>query len=266
MTCSFRNHVSPYLDGELERLEEEKMKMHLKACSACQRELSLLLEIRNSLKETAALTKAPPLLKKRILGEIHQVRRISFIPRWNFAYGAILVAVLLTLALIFSQRLTRKEPSSDVLALLVKYHTAYISGEKAPSMRVSDPQDAKQWLENRLGLPVSIPRAAFAGYSLEGGDLFEQGDREFAYLNYQREDKRIGYVLLKDSGFSLNLPENVEIGGIQIGLGKKNDINLATWKRKGIVYVILTTEDRSELIEYTQRCIQLFEDATLGKP
>ncbi len=266
MTCSFRNFVSPYIDGELDRPEEEKMKMHLKVCSACQGEMNLLLEIRDSLRRTAALTKAPPLLKDRILGEIPQARRKAFVPQWNFAYGIILVAVLLTLTLIFSYRLTRKESFGDVVALLVKYHTAYTSGEKVLSMGFSDPRDARRWLENRFGGSVFIPNAAFAGYNLEGGDLFREGSREFAYLNYEREGRRIGYAFLKDSGFSLNLPENVEIGGIKIGLDKKNEINLAAWRRKGIVYIILTTEDRSELIEYTQRCIQLLEDATPGKP
>ena len=225
MKCTFRDYLSPYLDGELDHLKEEEMKTHLKACSACQGELDMLLEIRESLKETAALTKAPPLLKERIHGELRPARRIAFIPRWNFAYGAILVAVLLTFVLISSHLLTRKESFSDVVTLLVKYHTVYSSGEKALSMGFSDPQDAKQWLENRFGLNVLIPKAAFAGYNLEGGDIFEQGGREFAYLKYQGEGNKIGYVFLKDTGLSLNLPENAEIGGIQINLGTKNGIN-----------------------------------------
>src|SRR3990172_2267106 len=106
MNCTFRDYVSPYLDGELDRLKEEEMKTHLKACSACQEELDLLLEIRESLKETAALTKAPPLLQERIRGKLRPARRIAFIPRWNFAYGVVLVAVLLTFVLISSHLLT----------------------------------------------------------------------------------------------------------------------------------------------------------------
>jgi hypothetical protein len=58
-------------------------------------------------------------------------------------------------------------------------------------------------------LDFSVPNAAFAGYRLKGVDIFEQGGRKFAYLEYQKDGKIIGYLIFKDVGFSIDLPETV---------------------------------------------------------
>jgi hypothetical protein len=107
-------------------------------------------------------------------------------------------------------------------------------------------------------LEFLVPNAAFAGYSLEGADGFEQKGRKFAYLKYQHNGKTIGYIIFKDKGFSLDLPETVKIDKIKIQMGKMKETNIAVWKKGGLVYLILTTEDRSELLEYARRCIKIF--------
>jgi hypothetical protein len=77
-------------------------------------------------------------------------------------------------------------------------------------------------------------------------------------LKYQQNGKTIGYIIIKDSAFSIDLPEIVDIDNIKLHIGKKKDTNFAGWKNKGLVYLILTTEDRSELIDYARRCIRFF--------
>ena len=65
-------------------------------------------------------------------------------------------------------------------------------------------------------------------------------------------------MIFKDSSFSIDLPETVTVGKIKLQIGKKKETNMAVWKKEGLVYLILTTENRSELLEYAQRCIELF--------
>jgi anti-sigma factor (TIGR02949 family) len=260
MGCSFHQDLSPYLDGELDHLKEEKMNEHLQACVACQEELNLLLQIRNSLKQVAASTKAPPGLKEKILGEAREARSMVLIPRWNFARAATLVVILsFAVTLIFYYHWPRERDSfTDVVASMVRYHAGYESGGRSLSMRSSDLQNIESWFKRKLGFKISIPSAAFAEYSLEGADIFEQKGRKFAYLKYRRDGKIIGYIVLKDFAFSIDLPEIVDIGEIKLRIGEKEETNFGVWKKGGLVHLILTTEDRSELIEYARLCIQLF--------
>ncbi len=58
--------------------------------------------------------------------------------------------------------------------------------------------------------------------------------------------------------FSLDQAETVAVGKIKLQIGKKKETNMGVWKKDGLTYLILTTEDRSELLEYARRCIQLF--------
>jgi anti-sigma factor (TIGR02949 family) len=260
MKCPFHQHLSPYLDGELDGLKAKKMKGHLKACAACQEELNLLFEIRTSLKQAAASAKAPASLKEKILGEAPQARTVSFIPRWNFAQAVPLVAmaVIGIIFISYYYRPRARDSFTDVVASMVNYHSAYESGGRSLSMRSSDAQNTESWFRRKIGFRISIPNAAFAEYSLEGADIFEQRGRKFAYLKYQRDGKTIGYIVFKDPGFSVDLPETVDIGGINLRIGEKRETNFGVWKKEGLIYVILTTEDRSELIEYAELCIKLF--------
>ena len=259
MSCTYHEHLSPYSDRELDTLKAEEIKEHLETCVSCQGELNSLLQIRNSLQQGAASTKAPLHLKEKILGETRQIERKGFIPRWNFARASTLVAaVLLAFILAFYYWPQGKDSFTDVVDTLVKYHAVYGPGGKSLSLESSNSREAALWFKNKLGLEFSVPNAAFAGYSLQGADAFEQKGRKFAYLKYQEDGKIVGYIIFKDSAFSIDLPETVTVGKIKLQVGKKEETNIAVWKKEGLVYLILTTENRSELLEYAQRCIQLF--------
>lgn len=259
MNCSFSQYLSPYLDGELESPKAKGIKEHLETCESCRGELNLMLQIRNSLRQAAASAKAPPLLKEKIMDETRQTRRPVFIPRWSFAHAAGLVAVLLFASiLIFNYWSLDKDSFSDVVETLVRYHAAYETGKRSLAIKSSDSQNIRSWLEEQLGFKTLIPHAAFAGYRLKGADTFEQEDRKFAYLKYLRNGKVIGYVIFKDFTFSVDLPETIDMGEIKLYVGKENETNFAVWKKRGLVYLLFTNENRSELLEYAQLCIQLF--------
>ncbi len=259
MSCSFREYLSPYSDGELDTQKAEEIKEHLEACGLCREELNFMVQIRDSLQQRAASTKAPLHLKEKILGETRQAERKVFIPRWNFARAATLVAaVLFVFILAFYYWPQGKDSFTDLADTLVKYHAVYGPGGKSLRLESSDSREVAIWFKKKLGLEFSVPNAAFAGYSLKGADAFEQEGRKFAYLKYQRDGKIVGYIIFKDSAFSIDLPETVTVGKIKLQVGKKEETNMAVWKKEGLVYLILTTENRSELLEYAQRCIELF--------
>ena len=259
MSCAFREYLSPYSDGELDSLKAEEIKEHLETCGLCREELNFMLQIRDSLQQGTASTKAPLHLKEKIVGETRQKKRKVFIPRWNFARASTLVAaVLFAFILAFYYWPQGKDSFTDLVDTLVKYHAVYGPGGKSLRLESSDSREAALWFKKKLGLEFSVPNAAFAGYSLKGADAFEQKGRKFAYLKYQGEGKIVGYIIFKDSAFSIDLPETVTVGKIKLQVGKKEETNMAVWKKEGLVYLILTTEDRSELLRYARRCIELF--------
>ena len=239
MSCSFREYLSPYSDGELDTLKAEEIKEHLETCGLCREELNFMLQIRDSLQQGTASTKAPLHLKEKIVGETRQKKRKVFIPRWNFARASTLVAaVLFAFILAFYYWPQGKDSFTDLVDTLVKYHAVYGPGGKSLRLESSNSREAALWFKKKLA--------------------FEQEGRKFAYLKYQHDGQTVGYIIFKDSAFSIDLPETVTVGKIKLQVGKKEETNMAVWKKEGLVYLILTTEDRSELLEYARRCIELF--------
>jgi anti-sigma factor RsiW len=259
MSCTYHEYLSPYSDRELDSLKAKEIKEHLETCGPCREELNFMLQIRDSLKQGAASTKAPLHLREAILGGKRQTERKFFIPRWNLAYAGTLAAmVLFSFILAYYYWPQGKDSFTDLVDTLVKYHAVYGPGGKPLSLESSNSREAALWFKKKLGLEFSVPNAAFAGYSLKGADAFERKGRKFAYLKYQHDSKTVGYMIFKDSSFSIDLPETVTVGRIKLQVGQKKKTNMAVWKKEGLVYLILTTEDRSELLEYAQRCIELF--------
>lgn len=260
MVCTIRQYLSPYADGELDSPKAKEIKGHLKACVTCREELNFMLKIRSSLKLGAAAARAPRHLKVKILSETPKTKspRTTFL--WNFAYTATLaVTIVLAVVLIsYNYWPLGKGSFPDLVDKLVAYHTVYGPGGKPLTVESSDSKDAELWFNQKLDLAFLVPNAAFAGYELKGADSFEYKGRKFAYLKYQKEGKIIGYIIFKDEGFSIDWAETVAVGEIELQIGKRKETNLAVWKKGGLVYLILTNEDRSELLEYAERCIQLF--------
>ncbi len=260
MQCLFHQHLSTFIDRELDPVKAKEVREHLQACAECRAELDLLLEIRNSLREAATSSKAPASLKEKILGEAPQGKRTVFMLPRKLAYALPMVAVLLAAAIVsvYYYRLREGDSFRDIVAIMAQYHSAYESESRSPSIESSGLKDIGVWLKRNLDIEILIPRAAFAGYNLVGADIFEHGGRKFAYLKYQENGKTIGYVVCKDFALPIDLPETMEIGGITFHIGQIEETHVGVWKKGGLIYAILTTEDRSELIEYAQKCIQLF--------
>ncbi len=259
MACLYQKYLSPYLDGELDHLNVGKTREHLTSCVACQEALDLMVQIRGSLKQAAASTKAPLHLKERALREFPQRREMVFMPRWNLAYGVGLAAiVLLAFILVFQYWLKPRDTLTEIFDALAGYHAGYERGVRPLSLRSSDLHKTESWIASRMGFKALIPRAAFAEYDLEGVDIFDHDGRKFVYLKYRGGRKIIGYMIFQDFRLSLDLPETVHEGEIDLHMGKGKDINCAAWKKDRLVYLILTAEDRSELVEYARQCIKLF--------
>ncbi|NIO05973.1 MAG: hypothetical protein GTN74_15635 [Proteobacteria bacterium] len=259
MACLYQKYLSPYLDGELDHLNEGKTREHLTSCVACQEAFGLMAQIRRSLKQAAASTKAPLHLKERALSEVTQRREMVFMPRWNLAYGAGLAAiVLLAFILVFHYWLRPSNTLTEVFDVLAEYHAGYETGVRPLTLRSSDLHKTESWIASRIGFKALIPKAAFAEYDLEGVDIFDHDGKKFVYLKYRGGRKIIGYMIFQDFRLSLDLPQTVHEGEIDLHMGKGRDINCAAWKKAGLVYLILTAEDRSELVEYARRCIKLF--------
>ena len=201
MSCSFYQHLSPYIDGELDTLTTERLKDHLETCVFCRGELNFMLQIRNSLRQGATSTKAPLFLKEKILGEARQARRTAFIPRWNFAYAAgLVVVVLLAFVLLFNFWPKDRHSFTDIADILAKHHTVYGPGGKSLSIGSSDSQDAQLWFKTKLGLEFSVPNAAFAGYKLKGANAFEHQDKKVGRVKCRVEVIHPALLLFKAIG------------------------------------------------------------------
>lgn len=259
MSCDYYQHLSPYLDGELDGLETNNIKEHLETCTFCRGELNHMLQIRDSLKQISNSMKAPSHLKQKILGDMRQGRRIMSFVRWNFAYATALVAtVLFIFGLLFYYWRVESDPFTEITATLMNYHAAYESGKRTLSIKSAGLENIESWFNGRLDFMISIPNAAFAGYRLEGADILKNDNEKIAYLMYQKKGTSMGYMIFQDLDFLIELSETKNVGEIKLYFGEKKGTNFAVWKKGGLVFFLATSEDRSELIEYARRCILLF--------
>ncbi len=121
MNCdSFRDRLSPYLEGELQEEEREQTEHHLRTCPSCARDLTHLKEVVKMLRSVAAPA-PPPYIADRIrleLGRQRQSRRAIMIRQWSLGLAGALGFLIIAIAQPWVPILSRRVGAPQVVAPL----------------------------------------------------------------------------------------------------------------------------------------------------
>lgn len=172
MTCELaRDLVEPYVDGDLEPVEAERLWVHLESCSACAGELALAQRIQAELRALPQLD-CPPEIVERVRREGAQilpfrppVRGGSGLP-FRLAAAAALLAVALGGGAFFirSQQQPRQPSAAEVARATqqARYALAYLGRvSRQASLDVRDGV-----LARRVVLPAARSVSHSIGISL----------------------------------------------------------------------------------------------------
>jgi anti-sigma factor RsiW len=260
MRCTQQDaELQAWFDGELEPSQARRVQHHVAECPACQRRLQLLEILRAALQARTAAHRAPPDVHDRLrrrLQEFEQRRRL-----WGTTVAAVAAVALLSALASVYWWLPRQAPAA-LMTELTKAHAALVRNELALAYLSADTAAIQRWLGEQLPFHPFVPRVEAAEFHVLGARTLVLARQAAAAISFRRATHLYSLVSFRDRGTIPDVGETTELEGTQVRIVQQGGYTLVLWLARGLVYAMISDDDRDELLEYAALCMQQMRSPT----
>jgi len=233
--------VQAYVDRELVGFDREAVERHLVNCPSCARQVHLEGRFKAAVRAHLPRPEVPLALKLRVkeaLGTQEIAPR-----RWPWLAYPRLVPAAAAFLLIVGITGTVRQSQSMVLQQAQRSYQA----EMPMDITGSDCGLIASWFRGRVDFPVHAPVLG-GGATCQGGRLVNVGERPAAYLLYRGPTgHRVALLVFDPRDQAFDGPERRVINGREVYLGSGPGISTATYRDRGLGYVVTADLDEEAL-------------------
>jgi anti-sigma factor (TIGR02949 family) len=252
MRCEeIRPRLDAYVDGEIAEPERLLLREHLAECPDCGPEAAALERLRDGIRQTAPVYRAPEALRSRIRvalrGEAAEsARAMRPAPGWRAYAASILLAVAVGSG---GTLLITGERHGDTIAQeLIDSHLRSLLAGHLTDVASSDQHTVKPWFAGRSEVSPPAVDLAGEGFPLVGGRLDVIAGNPVPALVYRRREHVINLFVLPASR-----------GGLGVTLTRRG-YTLRHWNEGDLGFWAASDTAPSELAEFAR----VFRAATSG--
>ena len=252
MQCDeVRPRLEAYVDGEFAEAERVQLRDHLADCPECGPEATALEHLRDGIRQSAPVYRAPEALRSEIRFALRRQAATSArgarpAPGWLAYAASILLAVAVGSG---GTLLITGERQEDAVANeLIDSHLRSLLGNHLADVASSDQHTVKPWFAGRSELSPPAVDLAGEGFPLVGGRLDLIAGKPIPALVYRRREHVVNVFVLPASR-----------GDLAKTLTRRG-YSLRHWDEGDLGFWAVTDAAPSELAEFER----VFRDATKG--
>jgi anti-sigma factor (TIGR02949 family) len=252
MRCDeVRPWLDAYIDGELAEAERVQLRDHLVDCPECGPEATALERLRDSIRQSAPVYRAPEALRSQIRFALRReaatsARAARPAPGWLAYAASIFLAVALGSA---GTLLITGERQEDAVANeLIDSHLRSLLGNHLTDVASSDQHTVKPWFAGRSDLSPPAVDLVGEGFPLVGGRLDLIAGKPVPALVYRRREHVINVFVLPASR-----------GDLGVNLTRRG-YSLRHWDEGDLGFWAVSDAAPTELAEFER----VFRAATSG--
>jgi len=252
MRCDeVRPRLEAYLDGELAEADRAPLRDHLQSCPDCGIETAALERLRDGVRRSAPVYRAPETLRSQIRFALRRdaaanAPAVPRAPGWLAYAASMLLAVALGSGGTFF--LLGERQTDTITAELVDSHLRSLLGNHLTDVASSDQHTVKPWFAGRTDLSPPTVDLTAEGFPLVGGRLDLIAGQAVPALVYKRRQHVINLFMLPAA--RADRAETLARRGY----------NLRHWDEGDLGFWAVTDASPTELAEFEQ----LFRAATKG--
>jgi mycothiol system anti-sigma-R factor len=226
MQCEeVRTRLDAYIDGELTEQERALLRDHLAGCADCGPEAMALQRLREGIRQSAPVYRAPEALRSQIRFALRREAGASasgaLRPSGWLAYAAsLLIAVAVGSGGTF---LMLGEHQEDrIAAEVIDSHLRSLLGSHLTDVASSDQHTVKPWFAGRSDLSPPAVDLRAEGFPLVGGRLDVIGRQPVPALVYKRREHVINVFVLPAAKGELD--KSLTRGGYNVRHWEEGDL------------------------------------------
>jgi anti-sigma factor RsiW len=260
MRCTQQEaELHAWFDGELEPSQAQRVQHHVAACPACQRRLQRWEAVRTALQARSAAHRAPPHVHDRLrrhLREVEHRRR-----RWRTAVVAMAAVALLSALASVSWWLPRQEAAA-LMTELTAAHAALVRHELTLAYLSADAAAIQRWLGEHLPFQPFVPRVEASDFRVLGARTLVLARQAAAVISLRRASHLYSLISFPAPGTLPEVGDMIDLEGSQGRIGQQGGYTLVLWSVQGLVYAMISDDDRDELLEYAALCARQMRPPT----
>ena len=243
--------LDAYFDGELAEAERALFRDHLAHCGDCGPEAAALERLRDGIRQSAPVYRAPEALRSQIRFALRREAGASApaglrAPGWLAYAASILLAVAVGSGGTFMILGERQEDT--IAAEVIDSHLRSLLGSHLTDVLSSDQHTVKPWFAGRSDLSPPVVDLAAEGFPLVGGRLDLIAGKPVPALVYKRREHVINVFVLP------------EAKGDLVKTLTRRGYTLRHWNEGDLGFWAVTDAAPPELAEFERR----FRTATGG--
>jgi mycothiol system anti-sigma-R factor len=247
--------VDTYLDGEFGERERAEFEAHLADCERCRAKVREQAEWKRAIKAAAPREQAPAALRNRIQRSISregrpgaESRRAGAASWRRFAIRYLPIAAAAGLvATVASSSLFRQSGSAGIAWSPVAADVIAKHRRNLPIEVQGGPQDLRRWYSDKVDFPVKPPQLPAA--ALRGGRLANVGDRQAAYLVYDKNGNKVSVFIFDPGEMRIEAQRKAVVGNREVYLDQDRGYNVALFRDNGVGYAIASELDPDEMLK-----------------
>ncbi|MFQ5961455.1 MAG: anti-sigma factor family protein [Candidatus Methylomirabilales bacterium] len=246
-----QEHLQGFMDFTLTPDQEERLRAHLKSCSACTRELALQRQIRSRVAADVPRREVPAELRRKVqeIMTPREARIWTFLPRpalqWGMAVTALILVSLISLTLLTRGR---DERIPWIVIEAVNDHRSFAMRVDPPALPTADRQQVRQLVEAKVGLQIDPPTGRGAGLRLVGGDVTYFLDRKVACILYGKGSKLVTLLVLRGEGIEVTEQGFRHVNGLQLYTASHEGTGVVLWRQDDLLYSVISELPPEELL------------------
>ena len=245
-------HISLYLDDELQEDERFLVETHIKGCPDCRAAVEAERELIAALRNARPAYSVPASLRANVAKLLPESsHRRNWFRSWIPIAACVLLALGLTISWLAAPGLFREEHTQFV-DTAVKTHLRYVEGQLPLEILSDSPEKVSVWFAGKLGFNLKLPDYPQGStepkpYRVEGARLVGFKEDYAAYVVYRLNGHPISLLVTSDSVAKPSGGEEIPWEGLRFHFQSVSGWKVLTWSDDGLTYALVSDlEERGQ--------------------
>jgi len=239
--------IYPYLDGELDYVENVLVEEHVFKCQACCDYLNEQKRFLTVLQSAPLKKEAPVVLQNMVIRSLKKQKKncCVILPSFSSFSTRVTAAItfgLVTILFLIISHFNGKQKIPPFINTSIAQHQNFLEGKSPLELRSNNPKLISNWLKQRVSFSPELPEFDDINVILQGSSILNVEGRLVGLISYRVHDIPVSLLMVKRSPeTAVENSSHTYVGSRRISFSQSQGYNAVSWSVKSTNFALVST-------------------------